>query len=380
MPHENIKSKPLLKIGIVAGEKSGDQLGASLIESIKKDFPDCEFIGVGGQEMKEAGLKSFFDLDKISVMGIWEPLKRLPELIKLRKKLKDFLKKNKPDLFIGIDAPDFNLPLAKSLKQEASIKTIQYVSPSVWAWRKGRIKKIEKSVDLMLTLFPFEESSYKDSEVNVKYVGHPLAQKLDLPSDLLNDQNNKNIRVALMPGSRESEIRLLAPLMIEAAKELKSQYTNMDFVMPLVSKDHLQLLNRDEDKLLFIEFTFGNSHEILKKSDYGIITSGTASLEALLLGVPSLVIYKTNWFSYFFIKPFLNISYFSLPNLLSNEEIVPELLQGKVTKHNILKSFKELRSIKRSIILEKFRKIHISLIGKGPSSAKDAIIEFYSKC
>ena len=153
MPHENIKSKPLLKIGIVAGEKSGDQLGASLIESIKKDFPDCEFIGVGGQEMKEAGLKSFFDLDKIAVMGIWEPLKRLPELIKLRKKLKDFLKKNKPDLFIGIDAPDFNLPLAKSLKQEASIKTIQYVSPSVWAWRKGRIKKIEKSVDLMLTLF-----------------------------------------------------------------------------------------------------------------------------------------------------------------------------------------------------------------------------------
>tara|TARA_B110000014_G_C20126742_1_gene601095 strand:+ start:5388 stop:6530 length:1143 start_codon:yes stop_codon:yes gene_type:complete len=380
MPHENIKSKPLLKIGIVAGEKSGDQLGASLIESIKKDFPDCEFIGVGGQEMKEAGLKSFFDLDKISVMGIWEPLKRLPELIKLRKKLKDFLKKNKPDLFIGIDAPDFNLPLAKSLKQEASIKTIQYVSPSVWAWRKGRIKKIEKSVDLMLTLFPFEESSYKDSEVNVKYVGHPLAQKLDLSRDLLDDQNNKNIRVALMPGSRESEIRLLAPLMIEAAKELKSQYTNMNFVMPLVSKDHLQLLNRDEDKLLFIEFTFDNSHEILKKSDYGIITSGTASLEALLLGVPSLVIYKTNWFSYFFIKPFLNISYFSLPNLLSNEEIVPELLQGKVTKHNILKSFKELRSIKRSIILEKFRKIHISLIGEGPSSAKDAIIEFYSKC
>ena len=183
-----------LKIALVAGEESGDQLGGPLINSLKNHFPKASFIGVGGPLMIQEGLDSFFSIEKISVMGIIEPLLRLPELITLRLKLRRYLLEQKPDLFIGIDSPDFNLPISKFLKKNLNIQTIQYVSPSIWAWRKGRLKVIEKSVDRVLTLFPFEEKSYKNSLVKVTYVGHPLAYKLGPHRDKKNARLERGIK------------------------------------------------------------------------------------------------------------------------------------------------------------------------------------------
>ena len=174
-----------IKIAIVAGEKSGDELGGPLMESLKTHFQDLSFIGIGGEKMQAQGLLPLFPMDKISVMGIIEPLLKLKELLSLRKELKKFFLKEKPDIFIGIDSPDFNLPLSKFLKRELGLKTVQYVSPSVWAWRKGRIKSIEKSVDSVITLFPFEEGAYKNSNVRICYAGHPIAYRLNQDQDEL---------------------------------------------------------------------------------------------------------------------------------------------------------------------------------------------------
>ena len=375
---EKIK-KPLIKVAIVAGEKSSDQLGGKLMESIIEEYPDCHFLGVGDKKMEKLGLKSFFNLEKISVMGIWEPLKKLPELLKIRRNLKSFLLENKPDIFIGIDAPDFNLPIAKFLKAKGSIPTVQYVSPSVWAWRKGRIRTIERSIDLMLALFPFEMEVYKNSSVNVKYVGHPLAHDFnyyeDFPKDSLEPKT-----IALMPGSRKSEIQMLAPLMLEAAHEIQLKHKGTKFIMPLADKSHLKFFNLKKKSLSSIEVIFNDSHKALKVCDYGIITSGTASLEALLLGVPALVIYKTSWLNFKLIKPFLKIKYISLPNLLSNEQIIPELLQDEVTIENIVRLFEQLISEDKTVLLKKYKKLHIALEGAGKNSAKNEILKFYSQC
>ena len=373
------KIKPLIKVAIVAGEKSSDQLGSKLMESIIEDYPGCHFLGVGDKKMEKLGLKSFFNLEKISVMGIWEPLKKLPELLKIRRNLKTFLLENNPDIFIGIDAPDFNLPIAKFLKAKGSIPTVQYVSPSVWAWRKGRIRTIERSIDLMLTLFPFEKEVYKNSSVNVKYVGHPLAHDFnyyeDFPKDSLESKT-----IALMPGSRKSEIQMLAPLMLEAAHEIQLKHKGIKFIMPLADKDHLKFFDLKKKNLHSIEVIFNDSHKALELCDYGIITSGTASLEALLLGVPSLVIYKTSWLNFKLIKPFLKIKHISLPNLLSNEQIIPELLQDEVTIENIVRLFEQLISEDKTVLLKKFKKLHIALEGAGKNSAKNEILKFYSQC
>jgi len=372
--------RPLFKVAVVAGEKSGDQLGGELIKSLKLDYPDCKFIGIGGDLMKEQGLQSLYDIERLAVMGIWEPFKRLPELLKLRSRLKSFLLNEKPDIFIGIDSPDFNLPLANFLKKETSIPTVQYVSPSVWAWRKGRIKKIERSIDLMLCLFPFEGKAYEGSKVNYKYVGHPLAHRLLIKQKSYQEGLQKDLTIGLLPGSRTSEIIRMAPLMIAAAKDLQSIFKSTKFVMPLVQRDHLGLFKYSDDEIKNISFSFSNSQEILKKCDYAIVASGTATLEALLLRVPLLSVYKTNWMSFNLIKPLLRIKYISLPNLLADEEIIPELLQDHVTVSNIVNGLSDLIKSDKKILFDRFQDIHNSLLAGGKEAAKDEILEFYARC
>lgn len=374
----SINSSAQKKIAIVVGEKSGDELGGPLMDSIRKEFPDADFIGLGGDSMKSRGFTSFFDIKEIAVMGIVEPFLRLRKILRLRKSFKEFLMDQKPDLYIGIDSPDFNLPIAKYLKKELNIQTIQYVSPSVWAWRKGRIKTMESSVDRVFTLFPFEAEAYKDSSIKVSYIGHPLSYKFPIQDKIISEQsvvpeNNSNI-IALLPGSRNSEVSLLGNEMVEAARLIKNDLPEAKFLMPLSSVDHKNLLNIEEDDGL-IEFSYGNSQDVLKNADWAIITSGTATLEALLMRTPCVTVYKTNWLSFKIIKPLLNIKYFSLPNLLADTELLPELLQNEVTPENVHTTFMSLLEHNKEKYLQEFKKIHLSLMAGGSDLAAKEIKE-----
>ena len=379
MISSNIDKDIPIKIALVVGEQSGDELGGPLIDSIRKQFPKAEFIGLGGNSMEKRGLVSFFDIKEIAVMGIVEPLLRLRKILNLRKSFKKFLIDQKPDLYIGIDSPDFNLPIAKYLKKQLGIKTIQYVSPSVWAWRKGRIKTMESSVDRVFTLFPFESEVYADSSIEVSYIGHPLSYKFPIEAEetSLEDRTlleNNNKVIALLPGSRNSEISLLGNEMLKAAKLIKNDLPEARFLMPLSSPDHKALLEQNQDTGI-VEFSYGDSQEVLKIADLAIITSGTATLEALLLQTPCVTVYKTGWLSFKIIKPLLNIKYFSLPNLLANKELLPELLQDEVTPENIHTTFMSLIYRDRDKYLLEFKKIHISLMAGGSDLAAKEIKE-----
>ena len=379
MISSNIDKDIPIKIALVVGEQSGDELGGPLIDSIRKQFPKAEFIGLGGNSMEKRGLVSFFDIKEIAVMGIVEPLLRLRKILNLRKSFKKFLIDQKPDLYIGIDSPDFNLPIAKYLKKQLGIKTIQYVSPSVWAWRKGRIKTMESSVDRVFTLFPFESEVYADSSIEVSYIGHPLSYKFPIEAEETSFEDrtlleNNNKVIALLPGSRNSEISLLGNEMLKAAKLIKNDLPEARFLMPLSSPDHKALLEQNQDTGI-VEFSYGDSQEVLKIADLAIITSGTATLEALLLQTPCVTVYKTGWLSFKIIKPLLNIKYFSLPNLLANKELLPELLQDEVTPENIHTTFMSLICRDRDKYLQEFKKIHISLMAGGSDLAAKQIKE-----
>ena len=369
MAEKDTKNK--IKIAIIAGEISGDELGAPLMRSLKSMNPSIEFIGVGGPKMISEGLDSHFDISEISVMGIIEPLLNLRRLLKLRKGLKEYFIQEEPDLFIGIDSPDFNLPIAKFLKKSTGIKSIQYVSPSVWAWRKGRIKSMEDSVDLVLTLFPFEESAYIGSKIKVSYVGHPLSYKIKMSDKDI--QNKITNSIAFLPGSRKSEIKLIGDIMIKAAKELKQINPEYQFFMPLSNEAHLSLFQEEIEDLITISFS--NSQEVLKKSEIAIITSGTATLESILAFTPCLALYKTNWLSYLIIKPLLSIDYFSLPNLIAHKKILPELLQKDVTIKNIIHSINSIRQKSSEFYTQKFSQIQEDLKAGGADKASLEVLK-----
>ena len=367
-----------IKIALVAGEDSGDQLGASLIKNLKEIFPLASFIGVGGSKMNDEGLNSFFDMRKISVMGLIEPLMHISELLSLRKELKNYLSKEAPDIFIGIDSPDFNLSISRHLKLQG-ITTVQYVSPSIWAWRKGRIRTIEKSVDKVLTLFPFENLAYQNSSVEVSFVGHPLAHKIskDLNKEEIRKNKfhlNKGKMVALLPGSRKSEVSKMAEVILNTAKLIKDVDKGTSFFMPLADIRHKELIPEVEN-YSWVNFSEGNSQEVLSASHIGIVTSGTASLEAALLRTPVVVVYKTSWITYFLVKPLLKIKQFSLPNLLAKKSILPELLQSEVTEQNLFKAYKNLEGSNNQGVLAEFEKIHSELKADGPDTAARVVAE-----
>jgi len=375
MSEEIGSSERNIKIAIIAGEKSGDQLGGPLMEAIKVHYPNAEFIGVGGDSMKEQGLNSFFNMEDIAVMGIIEPLLSLRKILRLRRDVKFFFKNQNPSLFIGIDSPDFNLPIAKFLKNELNIKTVQYVSPSVWAWRKGRIKKMEKSIDAVFTLFPFEQEAYKNSLIEAYFIGHPLAYKIPIliEKKILREERgfaNSQKVIALLPGSRKSEVSLVGNQLVKAAQLIKADFPETRFLMPLANPDHQKLIKIDNDNGL-IEFSVGDSREILAVSDLAIITSGTATLESLLFKTPCVTVYKINWLSFKIIKPLLKISNFSLPNLLAEKKLLPELLQNEVTPQNIHQNFLEIHNKMNETYVKEFTAIHESLrAGGSPYAAK----------
>lgn len=331
-----------LRIGIVVGEASGDILGAGLMESIRAKYPQAVFEGIGGPLMLEKGFNSLHDMERLSVMGLIEPLKRLRELLAIRREVKDYFLKNPPDLFLGIDSPDFNLNLELALR-ESGILTAHYVSPSVWAWRQGRIKKIAKAVDRMLTLLPFEAQFYRQHHVPVTFVGHPLADQFPDALDVIAEEKS-NAReqlaipphatvVALLPGSRSGEVRMLGQIFIETARWCLNQRPDLHFIVPAVNAErHQQLIQiiRDHGQGLPITLIEGQSREVMAASDVVLMASGTTTLEAMLLKKPMVVAYRMAAISFAIISWLLKTPYISLPNLLAGDELVPEVLQKDV--------------------------------------------------
>ncbi|NIB39841.1 lipid-A-disaccharide synthase [Pseudomaricurvus alkylphenolicus] len=330
-----------MRIGIVVGEASGDILGAGLMAAILRKYPDATFEGIGGERMLARGFNSFFPQERLAVMGLVEPLKRLPELLRMRRTLIEHFSDNPPDVFVGIDSPDFNLTIEERLKARG-IPTVHYVSPSVWAWRQKRIIKIARSVDLMLTLLPFEASFYEQHQVPVCFVGHPLADDIPLQPDraaarqALGLEENTTY-IALMPGSRGGEVKLMGPEFWATAHWCLQQRPDWQFLVPAANAQRRAQIESQLSEVGSLPLTIfdGQSHEVMAASDAVLMASGTTTLEAMLLKRPMVVAYKLAWLSFFIISRLVKSRFFSLPNLLADRELVPEVLQKQVTPERL---------------------------------------------
>ena len=356
-----------LKIGIVVGEVSGDTLGAQLIRSFREQGIDAEFEGIGGPQMLAEGFNSFYPMDILSVMGLVEVLKDIKKLFAVRDGLVEKWAAHPVDVFIGIDAPDFNLRLSKSLKQkQLPIKTVQYVSPSVWAWRQGRVHGIKASIDLVLCLFPFEKAFYKKWDVPAAFVGHPLASQLPLENPILQAKEELGLdltqkHIALLPGSRRGEIEKLGPLVLDAAKLLYAKYPNYRFVIPAINdarKQQIEALLAHYPKALVDQIDLlENSgteskigRQVMNAANIVALASGTATLEAMLLHRPMVTFYKLNWLTYHVVKFLIKIQYYSLPNIIAGKKVIQELIQKDATPEKLAAEIEKLMNIETAQI------------------------------
>ncbi|KPN72293.1 lipid-A-disaccharide synthase [Neisseria sp. 83E34] len=324
-----------LTIAMCAGEASGDLLGAHLIEAIQQRYPNARFIGIGGPKMIALGFNSLYEQEKLAVRGFAEVVKRLPEILKIRKGLIKQMLALKPDVFVGIDAPDFNLGVEAKLKQ-AGIPTIHYVSPSVWAWRRKRVNKIVKQTNKVLCLFPMEPQLYTEAGGQAEFVGHPLAETMPMETDKNSARDSLGIPreipvFALLPGSRVSEIDYMAPVFLEAARLLQQHYPLARFVLPAATeatRRRLKLLLAKPDfSQLDVLMTEGNATLAAIAADVVIVTSGTATLEVALCKRPMVISYKISPLTYAYVRPQIKVPHVGLPNILLNKEAVPELMQ-----------------------------------------------------
>ncbi|AEA83477.1 lipid-A-disaccharide synthase [Stutzerimonas stutzeri DSM 4166] len=348
------------------------------MQALKAQHADVEFIGVGGPRMQAEGLQSYFPLERLAVMGLVEVLGRLPELLARRKRLVDTLIQQRPDVFIGIDAPDFNLGLELKLRR-AGIRTVHYVSPSVWAWRQKRVLKIREACDLMLTLFPFEARFYDDHQVPVRFVGHPLADTIPLCADraaarLALGLPEQGMIVALMPGSRGGEVARLGELFLSAAERLRAMRPGIRFVMPCASPERrLQLEQMLATRDLPLTLLDGRSHEALAACNAVLIASGTATLEALLFKRPMVVAYSVAPMTYRILRRLVKSPYVALPNLLAQRLLVPELLQDAATPEALAQALSPLLD-DGEVQTEGFDSIHRTLRCDASSQAADAVL------
>ena len=327
-----------LCIALVAGEASGETLGAGLLRALKEVHPDAEFIGIGGPRMQAQGLISQVPMERLAVMGLVEVLGRLRELLRIRRDLVAFLKQRQPDVFIGIDAPDFTLGVEQRLR-EAGIPTVHYVSPSVWAWREKRVLGIRQSTDLMLTLFPFEEEVYRKHGVAVRCVGHTLADDIPLVPDRNAARQALGLAedvsvIALMPGSRNGELRKLGLLFLQTAAWCLQQRPDLQFILPCANPDRRQQMEAilaDSGLQLPVTLLEGQGHEALAACDAVLIASGTATLEAMLFKRPMVVAYRMASLTFKILKRLVKVGHVALPNLLAGREVAPEFLQDDAT-------------------------------------------------
>lgn len=374
-----------LKIALVAGEASGDILGASLMAALKEQAAptEIEFIGVGGALMQEQGLTSAFPMDRLSVMGLVEVLGRLPELILKRRRLIKQIAEAKPDVFIGIDSPDFTLNMELRLREQG-IKTVHYVSPSVWAWRQKRVFKVQKACDLMLCLLPFEADFYKEHRVPVRFVGHPLADAIALDNDQSQARQQLEIAqdaqlVALMPGSRGGEVAKLGELFVQAAEQIVQQRTDVQFVLPAANASRYEQLQQILAAYphLPIKLIQGRSQLALQACDAVLIASGTATLEAMLFKRPMVVAYRVAGLTYRILKRLVKTPYFSLPNLLAGRGLVPEYIQHAATPQTLGDAVLSLLD-ESAEQTEHFMNLHQSLKLNASQQAASAVLELIS--
>jgi lipid-A-disaccharide synthase len=377
-------------IAIVAGETSGDILGAGLIRSLKQAYPEANFWGVGGDKMAEEGFQTLYPMDRLSVMGIFEPLKRLPELLKMRRAIIDQCLLKKPDIFVGIDSPDFNLAIEQKLKNN-HIKTIHYVGPSVWAWRQNRIHKIKSATDLVLLLFPFEKFIYEKYNVNYECVGHLAAQQIPLEINKYEYREKlglgeSDIIVAILPGSRDSVIKYHTKLFAQSALKLnalwaKRHKNKIIYVTSMPSEQKLALFKKSWPKDLEIKCFVNQSRDVLGAADTALLASGTVSLEAMLMKTPMVVAYKMSALAYFIAKLLVKTKYIALPNLIAQEEIVPEMIQDKA-KPNLIAE-KMLRFLVdlgyRDVIEDKFTEMHKYILKDTHHLAASAVLDVLNK-
>jgi lipid-A-disaccharide synthase len=339
MPASKPRCTKQTEIALVAGEASGDLLGAALISELSKRYPDAIFTGIGGKHMRAAGMETWWDCEELAVFGLFEVLSHFPRLYKIRRELRRRLLSDKPDIFIGIDAPDFNLGLETVLRR-SGIRTVHYVSPTVWAWREKRVRKIARAVDLVLCLFPFEPDFYRGHGVSAVYVGHPMADQIEGNSDPAEARNRLGIEpagrlIALLPGSRAGEVSKLAGPMIEAAGIIAGQIPDVRFVSAMANVKVRALFESalEQAGKPAIQLVDNDSHNVIAAADVVLVASGTAALETMLVNRPMVVSYRVARSTYHVAKSLklVKADHVSLPNILAGETLVPELLQQDAT-------------------------------------------------
>lgn len=392
----------MLKIGIVAAESSGDLVGAGLMRAIKMRCPSVIFEGIAGPCMIAEGCVPLFKVDQLSVMGVFEVLAKLPEILSIRRAIKRHFASNVPDIFIGVDAPDFNLPIEGFLRKKG-VKTVHYNSPTLWAWRKNRIKVIQKTTSLMLTLFPFETAIYEAHNVPVKFIGHPLADSISANVDVQKSREVLGIEtaipaepsepyamkvskggkiIAILPGSRAAEVKQLGRLFLKAAQWCLVKDPTLKFVVPMVSEARLvqfRAICADLPPNFPIQFFVAHSRVVIAAADAVLLASGTATLETALLQKPMVVAYRFNAFNYQIARLFIKVPYFALPNLLLNKLVVPEFFQDQATPERLGAALLEqLDRGKEVVLLNDFKYLRQLLAQSADEKAARAVLGLLS--
>jgi len=376
------------KIAIVAGEASGDLLGGHLIAALNKQRSDLSFFGIAGPQMIREGAKTLFAMERLSVRGYLEVIKHLYGLLKLRKSLLQQILDEKPDVFVGIDAPDFNFWLERQLKKRG-IPTIHYVSPSIWAWRGGRIRKIKRAVTHMLALFPFEPALYEAVSMPVTYVGHPLADQLPLRTKTAEARKMLKLEdddfvVALLPGSRQSEVEQHAEFFVETAELMSHYHKRAKFLVPLITRETRDLFIKAMEKhgstQSNMQLLFGHAHDAMASADFVVVASGTATLEAALLKKPMIITYRMSQLSWWLLKPMHYLPYVGLPNVLANRFVVPELLQKEATAETVTEKMNAMLEDTAALkdIKQTFTEMHRSLKQNGAEKAASVVLSYLS--
>ena len=375
-------------IAIIAGEVSGDILGAGLIHALKARYPNAKFIGIGGERMIAEGFETLFDMEELSVMGLVEVLKHLPRLLKIRRSIIEQLSALKPDVFIGIDAPDFNLDVELKLKQ-GGIKTIHYVSPSVWAWRQKRVYKIAAATNLVLAFLPFEKAFYDRFNVPCRFIGHTMADAIPLKPNrddacqLLNLDPTQRY-VAMLVGSRGSEVEFLSEPFLQTAQLLHQRYPDVKFLVPLINQKRRQQFEQIKQRVapeLDMILLDGNARVAMIAAEATLLASGTAALEAMLCKSPMVVGYRMKPFTYFLAKRLVKTKYVSLPNLLADEMLVPELIQEDCNPTKLAEKLSLYLSEDKSavqnrhVLLQRFAELHQRIQCNADQQAAQAVID-----
>ena len=362
----------MTKIAISAAETSGDLIGSTLVQALKAQDASLQIEGLCGDKMQQSGCDKRWDMGLVNVMGFTEVLKKLPSLLRLRAAIVRYFSRHKPDVFIGVDAPDFNFIIEKKLKKQG-VKTVHFISPSVWAWRQSRVKKIKQSSDLILCLFPFEADFYARHNQRAVFVGHPLAEKLTP-----REGHTPSREILLMPGSRSSEVKRLLPELLLAAKIMAKKDAGLTFHLTLANNESLEwarALVGDQ----VVEISVDQSHVRMQQADLVLVASGTAALELALVGVPMVVVYKLSTISYFIASRLVKSQFISLPNIIANKSLVPELIQNKANAENIATQALTILASDQSKLTAEFKKIHQQLnLGASQKAAK-IITEFINE-